>query len=86
MSEMQWANEVASGCLDGGRHSRWFGAGGFVGARSPETQESASWATLVAVCADACGVTFRGVLREFALAFAGANAHVCRRVKKMGYD
>ncbi len=86
MSEIQWAHEVASGCNDGGRHTRRIGTGGFVGARSPETQESAFGTALVAVSDDASAVNERRVLRDVALAFAGADAHVYPRGKKMGCD
>ena len=82
MPKMQWANEMASGCIDGRRHTRRFGKGGF-GARAAEAEEGAARAALVAVSEDASDMKERRILREVALVLAGADAHVCPRVKKI---
>lgn len=48
--------------------------------RPAETQESAARAVLVAASEDASHLRGRRVLRDVALAFAGANTHVYPRV------
>lgn len=83
LPEMWRANEVAPGSIDTGCHSRWFGTGGVVGARPTQAKESAPRATLAAISEDASAVKERRVLRDVALAFAGASAQVCPRVKKI---
>ena len=82
MSEMRWSNEMASGCIDAKRDTRGFGAGGFGGARPTQAKESAAGTALVAISEDASGVNGRCILREFAVAFAGAYGYVCPRHQK----
>jgi len=63
---------MAIGRLDRGRHSRWFGAGGIVGARPTQAKESAAGTALVAVSEDALQPRQRRILLDVARAFAGA--------------
>ena len=81
MSEMQWANEMMSGCIDGRRHTRRFGKGRF-GTRAAEAEEGAARAALASISEDASSVKERRILRELALVFAGADAHVCPQVNE----
>ena len=73
---------MASGCIDGRRHVRRFDKSGF-GTWASEAEEGAAWAALVAASEDASDMKERRILREVALVLAGADAHVCPRVKKI---
>ncbi len=73
---------MARGGADGGGDSNRFGASGSIGARAASAKERAAGAALASISEDASRVMQRRIWRDVALVFAGADVHVCLRVKE----